>query len=79
MLEVHNLAVSYRNTWAISDITFSLKPGQSVALLGPNGAGKSTLAALIPRFYDPQQGQILIDGVDVREFEINSLRKNIGV
>ncbi|NEO32256.1 MAG: metal ABC transporter ATP-binding protein [Symploca sp. SIO3C6] len=43
MLEVHNLAVSYRNTWAISDITFSLKPGQSVALLGPNGAGKSTM------------------------------------
>lgn len=43
MLEVHNLAVSYRNTYAISDVTFSLKPGQLVALLGPNGAGKSTM------------------------------------
>ncbi|NEO98307.1 MAG: ABC transporter ATP-binding protein [Symploca sp. SIO2E9] len=60
-------------------VNLEIKKGQMTALVGASGAGKSTLAALIPRFYDSQRGQILIDGVDVQEFEINSLRKKIGV
>jgi ABC-type multidrug transport system fused ATPase/permease subunit len=60
-------------------ISLEIKKGQMTALVGSSGAGKSTLAALIPRFYDPQRGQILIDGVALREFEISSLRCKIAV
>lgn len=60
-------------------ITLTIKQGQVTALVGASGAGKSTLADLIPRFYDPIQGQILIDGVDLRKFEINSLRRKMAL
>jgi ABC-type multidrug transport system fused ATPase/permease subunit len=63
----------------LSDINLTLNRGEVTALVGSSGAGKSTLAALIPRFYDPQRGQIFIDGVDLREFEIASLRQRIAV
>jgi ATP-binding cassette subfamily B protein len=56
-----------------------VEPGQVVALVGPSGAGKSTVAALIQRFYDPQQGSILLDGLDLRSIEPRSLREQIGV
>ncbi|NEO29117.1 MAG: ABC transporter ATP-binding protein [Symploca sp. SIO3C6] len=79
-LDFVSVGFSYDDTSTVlHKINLEIKKGQMTALVGASGAGKSTLAALIPRFYDPQQGQILIDGVDVREFEINSLRKNIGV
>ena len=60
---------------------FSLKihPGEVVALVGPSGAGKSTIANLLPRFYDPQQGQILIDGINLQDVTLRSLRKQIGI
>jgi ATP-binding cassette subfamily B protein len=60
-------------------IDFRIEPGQVAAFVGPSGAGKTTITQLVPRFYDPQSGRILIDGVDVREVEIDSLRSHIGI
>lgn len=63
----------------LKDISFEVKPGQVIAIVGPTGAGKSTLMGLIPRFYDPQQGRILIDGTDVRKLTVRSLREQISL
>jgi ATP-binding cassette subfamily B protein len=60
-------------------VSFVAQPGQVVALIGPTGSGKSTITNLIPRFYDPTSGQILIDGVDIRRLQIKSLRRHIGM
>lgn len=64
---------------ALEDINLDVEPGQCIAILGSTGAGKSTLLSLIPRFYDPQAGRILIDGHDLREYDLQALRQNIGV
>ncbi len=64
---------------AVSGVNIQAKPGQTVAVLGATGAGKSTLLSLIPRFYDPQQGRVLIDGKDVRGYDLDDLRRNIGL
>jgi len=63
----------------LDNITFNIKSGQRIALLGATGSGKSTLVNLIPRFYDADSGRIKIDGVDVRDWDLDSLRKRIGV
>lgn len=63
----------------LSDIHLTVLPGQTVAFVGPSGAGKSTLANLVPRFYDPTEGRILLDGRDLREIEQASLRAQIGI
>jgi subfamily B ATP-binding cassette protein MsbA len=63
----------------LNNITLTIEKGQTVALVGASGAGKTTLADLIPRFYDPTQGKVLIDGVDLREFDINSVRRKMAV
>ncbi len=63
----------------LRDITFSAQPGQVIALMGPTGSGKSTITNLIPRFYDVAAGQVLIDGHDVRDVAIKSLRQHIGI
>ncbi|MGE0703562.1 MAG: ABC transporter ATP-binding protein [Vicinamibacterales bacterium] len=62
----------------LSDVSFVVEPGQLVGLVGPSGSGKSTLVSLIPRFYDPNAGAVTIDGSDVRELRIRSLRRQIG-
>lgn len=66
-------------TDVLKDISFEVSPGQTVAIVGPTGAGKSTLIHLLPRFYDPNRGRILIDGHDISEVSIESLRKQIGI
>ncbi len=65
--------------YALRDISFRLAPGGRLALVGASGAGKSTIASLILRLYDPQQGKILIDGIDIREYQRQSLRQQIGL
>jgi ATP-binding cassette, subfamily B, multidrug efflux pump len=64
---------------ALSSINIDAKPGQVIALLGPTGSGKSTIINLIPRFYDPTAGRILVDGIDTRSITLNSLRSQIGI
>jgi len=63
----------------LMNLSFEVKPGERVAIVGPTGSGKSTLIKLIPRFYDPTSGRILIDGIDIRDVKIRSLRKHIGI
>jgi ATP-binding cassette subfamily B protein len=63
----------------LHDVDLALEPGKVVALIGHTGAGKTTLASLIPRFYDAQQGRVLVDGADVRDLSLTSLRREIGV
>jgi subfamily B ATP-binding cassette protein MsbA len=62
----------------LSDVCFTIKPGQLVGIVGPTGSGKSTVVSLIPRFYDPTKGTVRIDGYDVRDFKLKSLREQIG-
>jgi len=64
---------------ALHNISFEAIPGQMVALVGPTGSGKSSVISLIPRFYDPTSGAVRIDGVDIREFTLESLRRQIGI
>jgi ABC-type multidrug transport system fused ATPase/permease subunit len=66
-------------TQVLHDITFEATPGQMVALVGLTGAGKTTLVSLIPRFYDASTGRVLVDGRDVREYRVRSLRENIAI
>ncbi len=66
-------------TPALSHLSLEIRPGETVAVVGPSGAGKSTLFQLLLRFYDPQQGQIMLDGVDIRRLDLHALRGAIGV
>jgi ATP-binding cassette subfamily B protein len=80
-LELENVTFAYPTQArpALEDFSARIEPGQLVALVGPSGAGKTTLTTLIPRFYEPQQGRVLIDGHDVRELTLESLRRHIGI
>lgn len=76
-----NVGFKYLNSerWAIRHLNFTLRPTEKMALVGENGAGKSTLVKLLARLYDPSEGRILLDGHDLREYDLNDLRKHIGV
>lgn len=63
----------------LSDVSFEVAPGQRVAIVGATGSGKSTVLSLIPRFYDPTCGRVRLDGVDLRELDVDDVRRNIGV
>jgi ATP-binding cassette, subfamily B, bacterial len=76
----NNVSFDYRpGAPTLRNVSLTVKPGQTLALVGPTGAGKTTIASLIPRFYDPQQGSITIDGIDVRDIQLNVLRSNISM
>jgi ATP-binding cassette subfamily B protein len=68
----------YTSAMVLKDLNFEILPGEKVALLGTTGSGKSTLISLLPRFYDPVSGKILMDGVDIRNYKIKELREQIG-
>jgi ATP-binding cassette, subfamily B, bacterial len=68
-----------REDWALRDVNLKIAPGEKIALVGPNGAGKTTMIKLLTRLYDPTEGQILLDGVDLRDYDPDDLRLRIGV
>ena len=78
-IELRNLQFAYGDTPVLQDINLIIQKGKTVALVGPSGSGKSTLADLLPRFYDATGGQILIDGHDVRDCTIHSVREQMGI
>jgi ATP-binding cassette subfamily B protein len=79
--EFRNVNFNYAGSdrLVVQNINFSLYPGEKVALIGENGAGKTTLVKLLARLYDPTAGQILLDGIDLREYDVEDLRREIGV
>jgi ATP-binding cassette subfamily B protein len=76
-----NVSFKYPETerWAIRNVSFHLEKDEKLALVGENGAGKTTLVKLLSRLYEPTEGRILLDGIDLKEYDLNDLRQNIGV
>ncbi len=79
-IDFENVWFAYNTEeWVLKDVSFSVSPGQSIALVGHTGSGKTTITNLLMRFYDVQKGRILLDGVDVRDWDLQSLRENFAV
>lgn len=80
-IEFRNVSFRYKEGLekVLDDFNLSIKKGQNIALVGPSGSGKTTVCALIPRFYDVSEGGIYLDGTDIRDFSLKSLRNNIGI
>jgi ATP-binding cassette subfamily B protein len=79
-IEFQNVWFAYKKEdWVLKDVSFSVEPGESIALVGHTGSGKTTTTNLLMRFYDVQKGRILLDGVDVRDWDLRSLRENFAV
>jgi ATP-binding cassette subfamily B protein len=80
-LEFRDVSFRYdgQPDWALRDVNLHIRPGEKIALVGPNGAGKTTLIKLLTRLYDPTEGQILLDGVDLRDYDPRELHQRIGV
>ncbi|MCS4434826.1 ABC transporter ATP-binding protein [Aquiflexum gelatinilyticum] len=78
-VQFHHVSFSYEKEKVLDNISFTLQKGKTIALVGPSGGGKSTIADLVPRFYDPTEGKVTLDGVDLKAIEINSLIKQMGI
>ena len=77
-IEFRNVSFRYGETWVLEDINLTIEKGKTIALVGQSGSGKSTLVDLIPRYYDVQKGEVLIDGINVKDLKIHDLRTLIG-
>ena len=78
-IKFENVGFDHGQDPVLENINFEVKPGQCVAVFGPTGSGKSALLSLIPRFYDPTEGRITLDGIDLREIDLDELRRNVGL
>jgi len=79
-IEFQNVWFAYKDDdWVLKDVSFTVEPGQSIALVGHTGSGKTTITNLLMRFYDIQRGRILLDGVDLRDWDLKALRQNFAV
>src|SRR5687768_12657059 len=79
-IKFENVWFAYKDDdWVLKDVSFTVSPGQSIALVGHTGSGKTTITNLLMRFYDIQKGRILLDGVDLRDWDLQSLRENFAV
>ncbi|WP_276366365.1 ABC transporter ATP-binding protein [Chryseolinea sp. H1M3-3] len=74
-----NVSFAYERELVLKEVNLTVEKGKTIALIGPSGGGKSTLADLVPRFYDPTEGEVLLDGVSLADYDIESLRKQMGV
>jgi subfamily B ATP-binding cassette protein MsbA len=78
-IEFKNVSFAYDRELVLKNVNLTVEKGKTIALIGPSGGGKSTLADLVPRFYDPSEGEVLLDGISITEYDIESLRKQMGV
>lgn len=81
-IEFKNVKYRYyknSNEWVLNDINFQIKSGQTVGIIGPTGCGKTTLVSMIPRLYDVDEGEVLVDGVDVKQYSLKNLREGVGM
>ena len=78
-VEFRHVSFAYNETPVLRDVNFVISPGQTVGILGPTGSGKSTIANLLCRYYDVTGGEVLIDGINVKEYDLQYLRKNVGI
>lgn len=78
-IRLDSVSFKYKDEWVLKNIHFDLKRGKTIALVGESGSGKSTIADLLPRFYDVNEGAIYIDGINIREYKLEDLHKNIGI
>lgn len=78
-VEFKNVSFKFDETYVLKNVSFKIKPGQTVGILGPTGSGKTTIANLLCRYYDATEGSVLIDDVDVRDYNLQNLRQNVGI
>lgn len=78
-VEFRHVSFAYNETPVLKDVNFTIEPGKTVGILGPTGAGKSTIANLLCRYYDVTGGEVLVDGVNVKDYDLQYLRKNVGI
>jgi subfamily B ATP-binding cassette protein MsbA len=78
-IEFKNVSFSYGSKKVLDNVSFKVEKGKTIALVGPSGGGKSTLANLVPRFYDPDEGEVLIDGISLKDYDFKSLRHQMGI
>jgi subfamily B ATP-binding cassette protein MsbA len=77
-IEFRNVSFKYADQWVLKDVNLTIPKGKTIAIVGQSGSGKSTLVDLIPRYYDVQEGEVLIDGINVKDLGVHDLRKLIG-
>lgn len=78
-IELKNVSFKYQDIYVLQNINLTLRKGETVALVGSSGSGKSTLADMLPRFIDPNEGEVLIDGVNIKEYSLTSIRHQMGI
>ncbi len=77
-ISFRNVSFRYQSDWVLQDINLTIPKGKTIALVGQSGSGKSTLVDLVPRYYDPEKGQILIDGIDIKKLRTRDIRSQLG-
>ena len=78
-IEFKNVAFAYKKTDVLKNISFKVEPGETIGILGPTGCGKTSMVQLIPRLYDVTEGEVLVDGTDVRDYSLKNLREGVGM
>ena len=78
-IELKNVSFKYQDIYVLQNINLTLRKGETVALVGSSGSGKSTLADMLPRFIDPNEGEVLIDGINIKEYSLTSIRHQMGI
>lgn len=78
-IQFKNVSFAYNETKVLKNINFEVKPGMTIGILGPTGSGKSTIARLICRYYDATEGEILVDGKNIRDYDVETLRRHMGI